>query len=65
MQNRCVRLVPFLELCSKEARDLLTRLLEVDVWYLLLYKPKKRLGRKGAQQILDHAFFKDLEIKKM
>lgn len=33
--------------------------------YLLLYKPKKRLGRKGAQQILDHAFFKDLEIKKM
>ncbi|CAK85035.1 unnamed protein product (macronuclear) [Paramecium tetraurelia] len=57
MENRIIRLVPFLELCSKEARDLLTKLLEVD--------PKKRLGRKGAQQILDHAFFKELDIKKM
>ncbi|CAD8055713.1 unnamed protein product [Paramecium sonneborni] len=57
IQNRSVRLVPFLELCSKDARDLLTKLLEVD--------PSKRLGRKGAQQILDHAFFKDLDLTLM
>lgn len=43
-----MRLVPFLELCSKDVRDLLTKLLEVDVWYIYDDKPSKRLGRKGA-----------------
>ncbi|CAD8138383.1 unnamed protein product [Paramecium octaurelia] len=57
IQNRSIRLVPFLEQCPQDAKDLLTKLLEVD--------PKKRLGRKGAEQILNHAYFLELDLQKM